>query len=257
MMGLLGEENLLSVRGTFLHMVNHSLFKLILFLVAAVIFAGAFKISGSLYQWNTDRLIAQIYAQQEESAYAGSHIPETEASAAQLEETVPQTSASQVPETENTEIVIEGHNSQGTLINDFRTLNARTYIWKAAVTAIRENKVIAPIGTAYPGTAISVYNPFEVFHSHNSWLESLMRMGLPGLMMSLMFTVLSVWSAAKLILNRSVEQWKKILAMLTVCLLGTGFLEPYLFITNVYYHVTDFAFFFLTGYLDYWENADK
>ena len=36
MLGLLGEHNTLAARGTFLHMVNHSMFKLILFLVAAV-----------------------------------------------------------------------------------------------------------------------------------------------------------------------------------------------------------------------------
>ena len=61
-------------------------------------------------------------------------------------------------------------------------------------------------------------------------------------------------SAAKLVLNPGAELWKKILAVLTMCLMATGFLEPYLFITNVYYHVTDFAFFFLTGYLDHWAN---
>ena len=58
-------------------------------------------------------------------------------------------------------------------------------------------------------------------------------------------------------LNPCVELWKKILAMLTMCVMATGFLEPYLFITNVYYHVTDFAFFFLTGYLDRWVNNEK
>ena len=41
---LLGEENTLAARGTFLHMVNHSLFKLILFLVAAVIFMNTHKL---------------------------------------------------------------------------------------------------------------------------------------------------------------------------------------------------------------------
>ena len=44
MLVLLGEENILAVRGTFLHMVNHSLFKLILFLVAAVIFRNTHKL---------------------------------------------------------------------------------------------------------------------------------------------------------------------------------------------------------------------
>lgn len=38
MQGLLGEENGLAVHGTFLHMVNHSLIKLVLFLVAGVIY---------------------------------------------------------------------------------------------------------------------------------------------------------------------------------------------------------------------------
>ena len=44
MMGLLGEHNTLAARGTFLHMVNHSMFKLILFLVAAVIYQNIHKL---------------------------------------------------------------------------------------------------------------------------------------------------------------------------------------------------------------------
>lgn len=41
---LLGEENALAVRGTFLHMLNHSMFKLVLFLVAGVIFMNLHKL---------------------------------------------------------------------------------------------------------------------------------------------------------------------------------------------------------------------
>ena len=44
MLSLPGEENTLAVRGTFLHMVNHSIFKLVLFLVAAVIFMNTHKL---------------------------------------------------------------------------------------------------------------------------------------------------------------------------------------------------------------------
>ena len=44
MQGLLGEENVLAVRGTFLHMMNHSLFKLVLFMVAGVIFMNIHKL---------------------------------------------------------------------------------------------------------------------------------------------------------------------------------------------------------------------
>lgn len=44
MQGLLMEENSLAVRGTFLHMVNHSLFKLVLFMVAGVIYMNTHKL---------------------------------------------------------------------------------------------------------------------------------------------------------------------------------------------------------------------
>lgn len=41
MQGLLGAENMLAVRGTFLHMLNHSMIKLVLFMAAGVIFMNA------------------------------------------------------------------------------------------------------------------------------------------------------------------------------------------------------------------------
>lgn len=44
MQGLLGEENVLAVRGSFLHMVNHSLFKLALFMTAGVIYMNLHKL---------------------------------------------------------------------------------------------------------------------------------------------------------------------------------------------------------------------
>lgn len=84
-----------------------------------------------------------------------------------------------------------------------------------------------------------------------------MRMGIPGLLMALVFTVLAVWRAAKLLLSPATVLWKRIVAMLAMCVMATGFLEPYLFITNVYYHVTDFVFFFLTGYLDFWSGCQQ
>ena len=83
-------------------------------------------------------------------------------------------------------------------------------------------------------------------------MEAQLRLGLPGLVLALIFTFLSIWSAVRIIVHQTVELGKKIIAMLAMCVMLVGFLEPYLFITNVYYHVMDFAFFFLTGYLDYW-----
>lgn len=44
MQGLLGEENALAVQGSFLHMMNHSLFKLVLFMAAGVIYMNLHKL---------------------------------------------------------------------------------------------------------------------------------------------------------------------------------------------------------------------
>ena len=93
--------------------------------------------------------------------------------------------------------------------------------------------------------------------SKNQTIRKVLRRVRPywgHLALSLVFTAVSVWSAAKLALNQETELWKKIIAITVMCILVAGFLEPYLFITNVYYHVTDFVFFFLTGYLDHWAN---
>ena len=206
---------------------------------AAVLLVGSFKLSGLLFQWNNDRLLASVTVSQEE-------MPVQEGSSEEAGVAVEESTG-----------VLVGDNWQGTLASDMRTLNGRTYIWKGALSAIRDDKTLALWGTEYSGTVISVYSPIPVVHGHNSWVEVLMRMGLPGLAISLVFTVLSVWSAAKLALNRETELWKKTIAITAMCILVAGFLEPYLFITNVYYHVTDFMFFFLTGYLDFWANRAK
>ena len=183
-------------------------------LVVAIALAGTFKLSGALYRRNHDQLLS---AQQGETG-----------------------------------LVIGDDGTQGSLKEDMPTLNSRTEIWQAAISAVRNDSSLALWGTEYPGTVISLYNRFETYHAHNSWLEALLRLGIPGLLLSLVFTALSAWSAVKLILNQEVELWKKIIAMMTVCVMIAGFLEPYLFITDAYYHVTDFVFFFCTGYLDYW-----
>lgn len=216
-------------------------------LAAAVLLVGSFKLSGMIFQWNNDRLLAAL---SEESV-------EEEAEPVTVEETLGE--AMMIPEeaTPLSAAIIEGDNPQGTLANDMRTLNGRTIIWRSALNALRDNGSLTRWGTAYPGTVISVYNPWEVVHSHNSWMEAQMRLGRPGLVLSLVFTVISVWSAAKLVLQKKTDLWKKIIAMTTMCVLVAGFLEPYLFITNVYYHIIDFVFFFCTGYLDYWCSAGK
>lgn len=201
-------------------------------LAAALILVGSFKLSGEIYRWNEDRIISAVSA-----IHAGdAGEPDGELYSV----------------TEDGEIVITTENPQGSLVNDMASLNGRTYIWKSALQAIRDNKALALWGTEYSGTVISVYNSFPVEHSHNSWMEVLLRAGIPGLLIALIFTLLSAVRAAELLLSSRTELWKKIIAMLTMCVMVSGFLEPYLFGGKAYYHVIDFIFLFCTGYLDFW-----
>ena len=212
-------------------------------LAAVLILVGSFKLSGAIYRWNEDRIEAGIQALLEENTQD----PEEAESRGTYQYSVE----------EDGQVTITTKNAQDSLINDMASLNGRTYIWSAALQALRDNKTLTWWGTEYSGTVISVYSPRPVEHSHNSWMEVLLRTGIPGLVIALLFTVISVASAVKLLLNTKTELWKKMIAMMTMCVLVAGFLEPYLFGPKTFYHVIDFIFFFCTGYLNYWCSPEQ
>ena len=61
MVCLLGEENALAARGTLLHMMNHSLFKLLLFMVAGVIYMNTHKLNlNDLRGWGKDKPLLKL-----------------------------------------------------------------------------------------------------------------------------------------------------------------------------------------------------
>ena len=251
-------------------------------LAAALILVGSFKLSGEIYRWNEDRIISAVSAihagddseadtdqnavaeeEQEEQhadAYAAAAEQEEQHADAYIaaeEEQLEERTADAYTAEEEKQVELAGENPQGSLVSDMASLNGRTYIWKSALQAIRDNKALALWGTEYSGTVISVYNSFPVEHSHNSWMEVLLRAGIPGLLIALIFTLLSAVRAAELLLSSRTELWKKIIAMLTMCVMVSGFLEPYLFGGKAYYHVIDFIFLFCTGYLDFWCKEQK
>ena len=216
-------------------------------LAAAVVLAGSFKLSGAIYQWNGERIYANISTLQE--------LEEDQKEAVAEKDEDPEIYQYDVQA--DGQVAITTHNPQGSLLQDMFSLNGRTSIWLSALQAIEENKALAWYGTEYVGTVISVYNFFPVEHSHNSWMEVLLRSGVPGLLIALVFTGICTVSAVKLLLKRETELWKKVIAMTTMCVMVAGFLEPYLFGGKAYYHVIDFVFLLCTGYLDYWCHQKK
>ena len=208
-------------------------------LAAVVVMAAAFGTSRALYGWNQNRLTRQV----EQSQTAAAAEPEpVEPEVVEPEAAEPKAAVTMVSE-----------QYQGTLANDFKTLNGRTEIWRTALLGLNDNPRLKFIGTEYVDMILNRYAPGTIYHTHNSWLEALYRMGLPGLAAALVITVLAVWSAL-VVLWRNTDLWKSCIALLTLCLLGCAMLEPYLFVADVSYFYLDFLFLTCLGYLCLWRK---
>lgn len=155
---------------------------------------------------------------------------------------------------ESGETNLKAENGQGDMKSDLRTLNGRTDIWAAAVQGIRRNPRILLMGTEHAGEIISPYwEKMDVLHTHNSWVQTLYELGLPGLGIALALTALAVWNGACL-MWRNDDVWRSGVVMVLACLMGCAFLEPYLFTVDLQYCYFDFFFLTCLGYLIRWRG---
>lgn len=136
-------------------------------------------------------------------------------------------------------------NKQGSLLQDISTLNSRTRIWSTVFKRIQENPSLLLWGCDSTRDVLQMF----ANHTHNSWLEILLRLGLPGFLLSVLFTAYAVWFSLRLLFTQQASLWAKTISILTLTLLASGFVEPALFFTYVDYHPHDFTFFLCTGYL--------
>ena len=142
-------------------------------------------------------------------------------------------------------------NVQGTFLSDMFTLNSRTTIWLESVRGLLRNPKIMVCGTDDVGAVLREEGRCVAMHTHNSFLELAYTLGIPGLLLVLAVTGLGLWGAAVLLWKND-DIWKSVIALLVICLLGCGMLEPYLFTagSNQFY----LSIFFLAGlgYLHQW-----
>lgn len=145
---------------------------------------------------------------------------------------------------------------QNTLAQDIGTLNFRTAIWSSSIRIIQEDPMILVRGTPFIADLLTARHAWVVTHSHNSWLDTLLGLGLPGLFFALIFTGLALWHILRLFFFGNHSLSRKIIALLTLCLLISGILENYLFLASSSYQCANFAFFFCLGYLTQWKKAE-
>ena len=156
---------------------------------------------------------------------------------------------------ETGEMTIATGSGQADLSQDIKTLNGRIYIWRAAIQAMEDTPSFKIWGTEYPYLEISSRNSFYVGHAHNAWIQTWMLLGTPALLFSLVYTLVAAVNAVWLMFRKNMEFSKKIVALMVLCILAAGVLEPYLFAGEMPTSFVNFCFFFCTGYLMQW-NAD-
>ena len=140
-------------------------------------------------------------------------------------------------------------------LKDMPTFNGRTRIWAGSVRGAVHNPEILLCGT---DSVIGVLaeEGVRADHTHNSYLETLLTLGLPGLLVALVLTVLAV-RAALLLLWRNTDVWKSSVALITLCMLGCSLLEPFLFAAKYYHHYLSLFFLAAVGYLHQWCAESK
>lgn len=226
-------------------------------IAALVVIIVLFFTASSLYQLHNDILIAKYTAivnaakeQPTEAEAEETELPaeeKTQSAAAKVEDL-----PIRVNKTTG-EVKLQGSSNQGTITGDLWTLNGRTTTWRSALEVLMDNPSIAVWGTDEPGDAISDYNPFRVAHAHNSWVEVLLGLGIPGLLAALIFTWIAVRNAFSILWKKN-DMWKKSIAILVLCLLAVGFMEPYLFYGDLHNPFFDFIFFLCIGYMTQWRE---
>lgn len=151
---------------------------------------------------------------------------------------------------------LEVTNTQNDLRQDLANLNGRTAIWKAAIQGAKGDRKLLISGTDDPAAILSENGVPYAQHTHNSFLETLYTLGLPGLLIALAVTLLALRGAA-LLLWRNEDLWKSSMAMIALCLLACGLLEPYLFTAKYYHHYLNIFFLTVVGYLHQWTVEER
>ena len=151
----------------------------------------------------------------------------------------------------------ESNGNQNSFMEDLGSLNSRTSIWQASILAMNASKIRYIFGVDNPGKHMSYFCWFDQTHTHNSWVETLMGLGIPGLLLAMVFTLMTLRNGIRILLKHSTDVWKRTIAMLCLCMLVASFMEPYLFLPPLDYYIYNFIFLLCAGYLVHWQEADS
>lgn len=156
------------------------------------------------------------------------------------------------------QILYQAVNEDRTMSVGIQRFGGRSGFWKAAVAVLKNQPEVFLYGTEWVSDRMFAFcdGPVKPQHSHNSWLDVTLRMGVGGLVVALVLTVMALWYSAVL-LWRNTDMWKNCVALVTLAMLGCGLMEPILFLGNINYYCFDFLFMLCVGYLYLWGKKEE
>ena len=212
-------------------------------MLAAVVL---FMSSSWLFQWNTARLVSQSTMDASQEQTLMTERTDSDAADSIHEIILPEETPLAADPNEKPEG--NANSYQESFLTDLPTLNGRADIWTSFFRKIRNNPAILLRGT------VDTRLIWNNIHTHNAWLEALIMLGLPGLILVLFFTWEAAWASLRLLWHAGTDLFRKNIALLTLATMVAALMEPCLFITYTEWSFSDFFFFLCLGYLTLWSK---
>lgn len=141
--------------------------------------------------------------------------------------------------------------SQRSLLADLATLTGRTDVYAAVPATFAQHPLAMLKGFDELEMMPAVNDNVEMHynHMHNSFLQTLMLTGVPGLLAALWLTWRIVSALVRVLVVRGggITPAQKLLVLLPAALIVQGMLEHYLFVDS--YSILNFLFFLFSGYV--------
>ena len=137
--------------------------------------------------------------------------------------------------------------------SDLATMTGRTFIYQSLLELPANNPKILLTGMLNSEIVQVIREASGAEHAHNAFLQTLLNMGIPGLLLAVFFTVRAVWCSIRLIFHPKAHFADQVLTVILLVFLVATISEPYLF--TEYLTIANMPFFLIFGYVLETERA--
>lgn len=136
--------------------------------------------------------------------------------------------------------------AERSLLKDLSTMTGRTHIYKQIFELLKDRPSIYVTGLRNSEIVQVLRRYTNADSAHSSYLQTLLNMGLPALLIAIWFTLRAVWVSLRLIFSRKAAFGDQIIAVAILTLLVSTITESLLFSESI--TACNMPFFLLLGY---------